>query len=160
MNTSKKCFNIVLNSSDTTSFNGANNNGNFYVDFGNIISADEMNKPYQVTVRFKSKQSTNLVAGDLYMLQINLLTPPKVQQNTSLSQICAILSRYADNVTVASTNGANNPQSFECYLPDNPPVYLDNLRDISQIILKITNSSNVVLANCPDYVCILNFLQV
>ena len=164
VDTVKKSFNIFLNSMDTSSYNGYPGNANYYVSFGNIITAKEMDRPYKVTVRFKSRWAT--AAGyatndNLYFLSVNFLNQTRVQQNTGFSQICAILSRYQESNVVDGV-GVNPNFQYECFFPDNPPVYLDNLRDISQLNVKILydDMKQAVNPSFPNYAMILNFEQV
>ena len=164
IDTVKKSFNIVLNSTDTSSYNGVVGNANYYVGFGNIITAKEMDRPYKVTVRFKSKWATagGYPTGDsLYFLSINFLNQTRVQQNTGFSQIFAILSRYEESNVINGVGVSPNFQ-YECFHSDNPPVYLDNLRDISQLNVKILldDMKTAVNNGFPNYAMILNFEQV
>ena len=156
----KKCFNILLNSTDTSSYNGLNGNANYYISFGNIISKEDMDQPYKVTLRFKSKQTSAQITDTLYFLSMNFLNKTRVQQNTSFSQIFAILSRYTESIT-APANGSTLTYQYECLQPDNPPVYLDNLRDIAQLSVKITTDDmKTTVTGFPNYAIILNFEQV
>lgn len=163
VDTVKKSFNILLSTTDSSSFNGNAGEANFYVGFGNIISKEDMDRPYKVSVRFKSKWTTVYGTGDsMFFLSINFLNQTRVQQNTGFSQIFAILSRKAEQNTVQTTNGAPITYKFECGMLDNPPVYLDNLRDIAQLNVKILldDMKTTVNNGFPTYAMILHFEQV
>ena len=156
----KKSFNVILSTTDTSSFNGNTPEANFYVGFGNIISKQDMDRPYKVSVRFKSKWTTVYGVGDyLFFLSINFLNQTRVQQNTGFSQIFAILSRSQEQNTVQTTNNAPITYQFECGMTDNPPVYLDNLRDIAQLNVKILldDMKSTVNNAFPNYAIILHF---
>jgi hypothetical protein len=88
---------------------------------------------------------------------LNLLTAARIQENSTYSQICGILTRQVQSATVlASTN--NQPYIFQITPFDNPSVTLDRISDITQISLKITTEDmTTVFANMPNYVCILSF---
>jgi hypothetical protein len=155
-----KSFNIILNSSDTTSFNGYIYNGYYYVNFTQVIAAEELAKPWLISLKLVSKQTATLPVSDaIYLLHLNLLTRAHVQQNRNMSQICAVLSKIEETSTVLAT-AANIPFIFQTGFGDNPPVYIDDLRNISQIQFKITTQDmTTVFAAMPDYVCMLFFEQ-
>jgi hypothetical protein len=151
-----KNFNIVLNSSSTSSFTGNIYNAVYFVNLDNYISVQDSNKKYEVTVRFKSKQITYTgLADSLCLLQINFGTTAQIQQNSANSSIVSILSRYSETTSVGTYF------QYEVFPNNNPAVTIKSVQNISQISVKVTTEDMATLYTAlPNYVCILHFNQI
>ena len=153
-----KSFNIVLNSTDTTSYTGVKHNANYFVDFKSLIPQTEWKKKYNITVRMKSKYITTLpITNNVYLFHLNLGTLHKSQQNKTFTSVAVILNRIEEEPTVLAT-GVNNNFYFNHFSSDSSPLQIESINETTSIQLKITTEDMTTLySTMPDYVFVLNF---
>jgi hypothetical protein len=151
-----KSFNIVLNSSATSSYSGDSFNATYYVNMDNFVSTLDYKKAYEVSIRFKSKTNNEADAVDnFYLLSANFGVSAQTQQNSTYSSIVGIISRYSETI------GTTKKIYYESFPTDNSPVTLHSVFNIATINIKITTEDmTTTYDELPHYVCILHFKQV
>lgn len=167
----KKIFKIVLDSNDTTSYNGLQFDAQFPVDLNQIIfDAEDFDKAYEMTVRFVSRSGdpavTLLTMASTYTLHINLGKGISTYKNKNGKPICAVLSLVNDFTAYTSTVA---PPYFDTKDSDNAPIMVPNLRNITNIGLNViqtsTNatfnaSNNATINTNTKYICVLTFKEI
>jgi hypothetical protein len=82
----KKSFNVVLNSSDLSSYTSIGSIQRYVTKFDN----DVLNKSYDVEVSFRSSQ-TVFDENNILVLNVNMTAPSNIIQNTNNSKMSCIL---------------------------------------------------------------------
>ena len=159
---SKKCFKIVLDSNDTTSFNISEYDANYYIDLTKVIrNTEDYNKPYYIYCTFisttDSAVTSNMSSTLLYTLTLNLSNKfNNIYQNINNNLFSFILPIQVN----PSDNGAGGPHvGFFLQDKDQRPLYIDNLHNINNINVKVLQNGSFCNA-VNYYVCTLTFVEV
>lgn len=142
-NSIKRTFKVILNSAATNSYSGTNKfNLTYYVDLTHIIFDNEaFNKSYYMSFNMQSTSftsggaSTNVTPIGNYCVHIDFGKGLNVFQYNQVKNTSGILGFGYD---VTSTP----PKIyFDTKNSDNAPVFVQNIRDISQININILDLS-------------------
>jgi hypothetical protein len=163
----KRSFKMFLDTNDTTSFSGKQFNASFDVDFSQVIRDPAgFSKSYMMTIQFLSRYDTTgtngLSQNAVYKLHvdmgrgINAFQYKKVKIPSALVRVNSLV------------NGASLYTWFDAKPCDNEPMFIDNLRDITNITLNLIDaSSNSTFNNTDDgtvntatkYIAVLTFIE-
>jgi len=156
----KKVYNIILNSSDATSYSGTRDNANYFIDFTNIMSGDALKSAFLVTVRIKSLVMTSAYynpANNLVVCRLGITSPFHNMNNMNWSNILGVVTFEWEGQPTSATNN----YSIDTTPSSNPPVYIDNLNMISSLSLQFFDvANNASFASISNYVAILSFQEI
>jgi hypothetical protein len=142
----KKNFSILL--STGKGYTGTPGDATFTVDLSAFITNVDTVKRWRVFTTFRSFGDADFVAGDIYVLAVNVGTIPRMQESSKYSNVVAILKP-----------GSNNAQ--EATYTDNPPFYVTSLVDAPSINVKILQSDFATPMNTHSgYMLILSFEEL
>ena len=164
----KASFKMALSTFDVDSFFGRQFNATFYVDFNQIIHDPELfKKQYKMSYTFSS---------GLDSTAINTILPTTVygvhiDMNKSQYIGMANNKKVISGVVPVDTfmNGATLSARFNASASDNAPVFVNDLRDITQITVNLydmntnttfNNANDPTINNATKYVCVLTFDEI
>lgn len=163
---SKKSFKVVLNSYDTASYSGIQTNASYFIDLKTVLrDPEDFNKSWYMTFALKSISA--LTAN-------NLINPTKLYTLTlSLGQFINTFQYKTSRPAVGILNINNDftaytstacPTFFDTKESDNKSVFIDNLKNVTNINLIINDVTNGTIhdalnfgMNANRYICILTF---
>jgi hypothetical protein len=163
---SKKSFKIVLNSYDTTSYTGIQTNASYFVDLKNVLrDPQDYEKSWYMTFSLKSvsasSSSNQITPTKLFGLSLNFGTALNVYQYKTSQPYTGILSVNNDFTAYTSTAC---PTFFDTKDSDNKPLFIDNLKNITNINFTINDITNGTIHDSINlymtsnrYICILTF---
>jgi hypothetical protein len=168
----KRTFKIFLDSNNTASFTGAQFNANFYIDLTHIIFDNEaFNKSYYMSFNFQSKSAlttNSTIQNDrVYSLHIDMGKGLNIFQYRQVKNPAGLLQIVNDFTSYTTAGGVTSvPIYWNTKETDNKPVFIQNIRDISQITLNVIDTQTNTTFNGADdqtinsytkYVCVLTF---
>lgn len=163
---SKKSFKVVLNSYDTTSYTGIQTNASYFVDLKNVLrDPEDLNKSWYMTFCLKSISaatgSNAINPNKLFSLTLNLGNAINTYQYKNSSPFVGLLNINND-FTAYTTTAC--PTFFDTKDSDNKPMFVDNLKSITNIRLTINDVTNSAIHDATNakeasnrYLCILTF---
>lgn len=163
---SKKSFKVVLNSYDTSSYTGIQTNASYFVDLKTVLrDPEDYDKSWYMTFCLKSVSAltgNNLInPNKLFTLTLSLGQFVNAYQYQNTRPSVGILNITNDFTAYTSTAC---PTFFDTKDSDNKPVFIDNLKNLTNINLTINDITNGTIHDASNiymtsnrYVCILTF---
>jgi hypothetical protein len=165
-NSKKKNFKIILNSFDTTSYTtvGGNiYNAIFPINLKAIIrDPNDYKKPYNLTFSFQSIEDPNIGFVNNYAIYINMNKDINTMQNNNNNNY----NKYTGILKYSNPDSGRAISRFLTAPVDNDPVYYNDILNITEINLRVTNLANnttyVSSGTAPVryYICVLCFTEV
>jgi hypothetical protein len=152
----KTNFNIVLNSTLTSSFTGNISNANYYVNLSSLIDdeIEDYKKKYKITFRLKTASSTNILSSQSYLCELYINSRVYNQENLLTNYTLGVLSKSLDDST-------NNYYAFDTFPNDNPPLVIQNLDRSNSLNIQFhILETGAFFTNMPNYILILNFEEI
>lgn len=164
----KASFKLALSTYDIDSYFGKQFNATFYVDFTQVIRDPELfKKSYKMSYTFTSGIDAvtvnTVLVTTTYGVHIDLGHAPFVYMANNKKVISGIVP------VNKFMNGANLFAGFDARASDNMPVFIDNVRDITQIVVNLydmntnttfNNANDGTINNATKYVCVLTFDEI
>lgn len=166
----KRTFKIVLNSFNTNSYIGEQFNANYMIDLRTIINDESaFDKSYKVTCNFVTKSeniaNNQITSTNLYTLALNFNIGGLQVYNYDLTKNTGFILPV-ENIT---DTGGTVHTLLKLQDKDQQPLFLQNIRNMTNIYLNVYQSSVISAGNystnlfnptSPDnskYICILTF---
>jgi hypothetical protein len=161
-NTPKKCYKIICNAFDTTSWGGQLYNAVFPLDLKTVISdPDDFNKPYLMTFQFQSLQDSNIFYDGAYGIHIHFQgTKTNVMQSNNNAP-----NNLSHGVLVCVTYQGQSSPKFQTQPYDNDPVYYENLNNITSVQIRVISlqtvppSTFVATSGTKYWICTITFTE-
>tara|TARA_R110000868_G_scaffold265275_1_gene524068 strand:+ start:196 stop:708 length:513 start_codon:yes stop_codon:yes gene_type:complete len=162
----KRRFNVVLDIYNTASFTGNQFDATFQVDLKRLVhNPEDLAKPYKITFSYYMQTgtfaNTLLVATSLYSLNIGLRRKNYIQNYNQPVTYAGNIQ--AELITAGTGFGASRMSARP---EDNPPFYVDNLTNLTEVQLTtLVNSTGIILNptnqtsynNLTKYIVYLHF---
>ena len=162
MNSIKKSFKIILDSSSVDSYSGTQYNANYYIDLSRVIrNREDYDKNYYIYCTFISETNTSatvdITTTILYTLTLNLSNKfNNIYQYTNNNNLYNFVLPIQVN---PSDDGLGGPHvGFLLQDKDQRPLYIENINNITNINLKVLENGSPTVA-IADYICILTFVE-
>jgi len=143
----KRRFNVVLDTYNTASFTGAQFDATFQVGLKRLVqNPEDLAKPYKITFSYYMQNgtfaNTLLVATALYSLNIGMRQKNYIQNYNKPET-------YAGNIQAELiTQGTGFGVTRMIARPeDNPPFYVDNLTNLTEVQLTTYVNSTGIIVN-------------
>jgi hypothetical protein len=154
MDNNKVSFNLVFNSSNTSTYSGTTENPTFYTSLNTLVPKDKYNKYYKVSFRMKTAANALIIDQENYRLEMILNARIYNQQNNANDYTLGVLTKMLENYTT-------NYLSIDTKPFDNPPVIINSLDRIDRITFRIIEESTQTLfTDMPEYVLIVHFEEI
>lgn len=172
----KKNFKIWLDSNNATSWTGTQFDARYFVDLKQCVRESwRLNSSYKMTFSFISKASTFAVGTvsttNTYTLHIDLgQGAPTMFRYSAVRTPSGIVrvSSEGTGVWTVTAGVADVPVYFNSRPEDNEPVFINNLKNVTEIAINLIQSAsgtfntadNAGINNATKYICCLNFQEV
>jgi hypothetical protein len=172
----KKNFKVWLDSNNASSWTHTQFDAKFQVDLTQCIRESwRLNSSYAMTFSFISKASTFAVGGvtstNNYTLHIDLGQGTPTMYRQAGTRTPAGIVRVDDagsGVWTVTTGTADVPVYFNSRPEDNEPVFINNLKNVTQISLNLiqagsgtfNSADNAGVNTATKYICCLNFQEL
>ena len=155
---------LLLDSNNTSSYDGSQFNALYYIDLTKILTKQEdFNKSYVMYCSFRSRSdiiaNNQITNNDVYLLTVDLFKGLNIYQYNNRSGNPVFI------VPVSYSSETATPQTFfDLKDYDSRPVLIPDLNNISKIYLNLslasTNSTFSPTVNAfSRYVCMLTFIE-
>jgi hypothetical protein len=154
--TTKTNFNIVCNSTLTSSFTGNIYNATYYVNLSSIIDDEikDYNKKYKITLRLKTASSVNILSTQTYLCRLFINSRVYNQENLQTNYTLGALTKSLDDTI-------NGYYSLDTIQSDNPPFVIQNLDKSNSLQVQFNIlETGAFFTNMPNYILILNFEEI
>jgi hypothetical protein len=154
--TTKTNFNIVCNSTLTSSFTGNIYNANYYVNLSSLIDdeIEDYKKKYKITFRMKTASSANILSTQSYLCELYIHSRVYNQENLQTNYTLGVLSKSLDD-------NLNNYYALDTFSNDNPPLVIQNLDRSNSLNIQFhILETGAFYTNMPNYILILNFEEI
>ena len=151
----KTNFNIICNSTISSSFSGNIYDAQYYVNLGVLLdNVNDYKKKFKVSLRFKCPQDADILLSQTYICSLIINSRVNTQENLQTSYTLGILDKIADDIV-------DGFLSLNCSPDDNPSIIINGIDRVDKIGLKfnILETGGLFTA-MPPYIAILNFQEV
>ena len=156
----KKCYKLICNAFDTTSWGGQLYNAVFPLNLKAIIPAEDFDKPYLMTFQFQSLQDSNIFYDGAYGIHIHFQgSKTNVMQTNNNAP-----NSLSHGVLVCVTYPGQTSPKFETQPYDNDPVYYENLNNLTSVQIRVislalNNATFVPTSATKYYICTITFTE-
>ena len=172
----KKSFKVWLDSNNTSSYSGKQFDANFTVDLNQCVREPwRLNASYAMTFEFISKASTfaigTVTTTNVYTVHIDLGKGTSSMYRYAGQRTPAGIVRVSTDGTpvwTVTAGVADVPCYFNSRPTDNDPVFIENIRDITNININLiqagsgtfNNADGATINNATKYMCCLSFQEL
>lgn len=158
-NSTQTEFKIVLNSNDSATWTGTTKfNANYSIDLKQILHTDiQFDKGYRMSFQLRTTSDTTITSTKIYLASLLLSNGTSqmgiIQPTGTVFQTTGLLSSFYDQGTTSAYISTLDT--------DNSPIYISNLRSITNVQVRITDHTYTTIApSGGNYVVVLHFQQI